>query len=168
MNQYRTHRCGELSEREIGQTVCLAGWLHSCRDHGKLLFIDLRDHAGIVQCVINPNIPAFAVAKDTRVESVVTVTGEVIARGPDWVNKDLPTGKVEVVVKTFEVLSAAEVLPFQVFPENETSEELRLRYRFLDLRRERLHNNIVLRSKVIASLRWRMQEQGFQEFQTPI
>lgn len=168
MNPYRTHFCGQLSEREIGQTVRLSGWLHTCRDHGKLLFIDLRDHHGVVQCVINPNIPAFAVAKDTRVESVVTVTGEVVARGPDWVNEDLATGKIEIVVKTFEVQSAAEVLPFQVNTDSDTSEELRLRYRFLDLRRERLHNNIVLRSQVIASLRRRMIAQGFQEFQTPI
>jgi aspartyl-tRNA synthetase len=169
MNQYRTHHCGELSEREIGQTVRLSGWLHTKRDHGQhLLFIDLRDHAGVVQCVINRDTPAFAVAKDTRDESVLKVTGEVVARGEKRVNPNLPTGRIEVVVKTFEVLSPAEVLPFQVFPENETSEELRLRYRFLDLRRERLHNNIVLRSQVIASLRRRMIEQGFQEFQTPI
>ncbi|MFO7301134.1 MAG: aspartate--tRNA ligase [Acidobacteriota bacterium] len=168
MNPYRTHTCGVLRTEHIDQSVRLAGWVHRKRDHGNLLFIDLRDHYGITQCVVTPESPAFAVAEALRSESVISVAGRVVARDPENVNPSLPTGQVELAVESIDVLSAAEPLPFPVFGTHEIPEELRLRYRFLDLRREKLHANIVLRSNIIASIRRRMQEQGFLEFQTPI
>jgi aspartyl-tRNA synthetase len=165
---YRTHTCGSLRREHVGETVRLAGWVNRKRDHGQLLFVDLRDHYGIAQCVFTPDSNAFTVAETLRLESVIAVRGRVIARTPENVNPTLPTGEVEVVVDDVEVLSAAETLPFQVAGTQEIPEEQRLRYRFLDLRREKLHANIVLRSQVIASIRRRMQAQGFLEFQTPI
>jgi aspartyl-tRNA synthetase len=164
----RTHTCGVLRPDEIGQTVRLAGWVHRKRDHGQLLFIDLRDHYGVTQCVFTPESSAFAGAESVKLESVIAVTGRVIGRTEENINPSLPTGLVEVVVDRFELLSAAETLPFQVAGPQDIPEEQRLRYRFLDLRREKLHANIVLRSLVIASIRRRMQAQGFLEFQTPI
>jgi len=166
--RYRSHTCAVLRPDHIGQTVKLAGWIHSKRDHGGLIFIDLRDHYGVTQCVLTPNSPAFASADAARLESVISVQGKVIGRTKENINPNLPTGRVEVDVDSFEVLSAAELLPFPVAGTQEIPEERRLRYRFLDLRRERIHANIVLRSKVIASIRRRMTEQGFNEFQTPI
>ena len=166
--RYRSHTCAVLRPEHIGQTVKLAGWIHSKRDHGGLIFIDLRDHYGVTQCVLTPNSPAFASADAARLESVISVQGKVIGRTKENINPNLPTGRVEVDVDSFEMLSAAELLPFQVAGTQEIPEERRLRYRFLDLRRERIHANIVLRSKVIASIRRRMTEQGFNEFQTPI
>ena len=157
-----------LRPEHIGQTVRLAGWVHRKRDHGGLLFIDLRDHYGLTQCVFTPDSPAFAVAEAARLESVISVDGKVIGRTEENINPTLPTGGVEVDVEAIEVLSAAETLPFQVSGTQEIPEEQRLRYRFLDLRREKIHANIVLRSKVISSIRRRMTEQGFLEFQTPI
>jgi aspartyl-tRNA synthetase len=157
-----------LRPENIGQSVTLAGWVHRKRDHGQLLFIDLRDHYGVTQCVFTPNSAAFAAAESVRLESVISVTGAVVGRTEENVNPALPTGLVEVTVSALDVLSTAETLPFQVAGTQEIPEEQRLRYRFLDLRREKIHANIVLRSKVISSLRRRMQEQGFLEFQTPI
>jgi aspartyl-tRNA synthetase len=167
-SRYRTHTCGELSMAQVGDVVRLAGWVHRKRDHGGLLFVDLGDHYGITQCVVTRTGAAFAALETVRPESVVTVAGEVRARSPETVNPGLPTGTVEVAVDTVEVLSAADVLPIQVSGGQEYPEELRLRYRFLDLRREHVHRNIVLRSDVIASLRRRMLAQGFLEVQTPI
>ena len=168
MHEYRTHTCAELNKSNVGQTVRLSGWVHRVRDHGGILFIDLRDHHGITQVLADPDSPAFADAERVRAEWVIRVDGEVKARAPELVNPKIPTGEVEVFVRKLEVLSAAEELPLPVFGDQEYPEETRLRYRFLDLRREHLHRNIVLRSKVIASIRQRMTEQGFMEFQTPI
>jgi aspartyl-tRNA synthetase len=168
MHPYRTHTCGALRLTDAGARVRLSGWVHRKRDHGNLLFIDLRDHYGITQCVIDSAHPSFAEAAASRPETVVTVTGELVARTPETVNPALATGEVEVRIAAFAIESRAEVLPMQVAAEHDYGEDLRLRYRFLDLRRERLHSNIVLRSRFIASLRQRMIGEGFLEFQTPI
>ena len=168
MHRYRTHTCGALRAADTGRTVRLSGWVHRKRDHGQLLFVDLRDHYGITQCVIDVSSPLFAAAEALRLESVVTLTGRVAARSEDTVNPNLPTGEVELVIAEFAVQSAAEPLPFPVNTEAEYPEEMRLGYRFLDLRREQVHARIMLRSHVIASIRRRMIEQGFAEFQTPI
>ena len=168
MHAYRTHSCTALRASDVGQTVRLSGWVHRKRDHGNLLFIDLRDHYGLTQIVTDSDSPAFAALERLRVESVVTVTGKVVARSPETVNASLPTGEIEVRAGDVLVQSAAEELPMPVAGEQDYPEDIRLRYRFLDLRRERLHRNIMLRSQVIASLRSRMVEQGFTEFQTPI
>ncbi len=167
-NRYRSHTCAVLRPEHIGQTVKLAGWVHRKRDHGQLLFIDLRDHYGITQCVFTQSSAAFAGAESVRFESVISVTGKVIGRTEENVNPALPTGRIEVDIESIEILSTAETLPFQVAGNQEIPEDQRLRYRFLDLRREKLHANIILRSKVIASIRRRMTESGFLEFQTPI
>jgi aspartyl-tRNA synthetase len=168
MHPYRTQRCGDLRPSHVGGEVRLSGWVHRKRDHGQLLFVDLRDHAGIVQLVFQPGTEAFAGAEAARLESVVTVAGAVVARSPETVNPELATGEVEVRVREFALESPADPLPLQVNAERDYPEDVRLRYRFLDLRRERMQRNIVLRSKIIASLRRRMTEQGFHEFQTPI
>jgi len=168
MHAYRSHNCGELREAQVGETVKLSGWVHRKRDHGNLLFVDLRDHFGITQIVTDVADAAFAALEGIRVESVVTVTGKVVRRSPDVVNPNLPTGQIEIHAEEVLVQSAAQELPLPVFAEPDYPEEIRLRYRYLDLRRERLHANIVLRSQVIASIRRRMIDQGFTEFQTPI
>jgi aspartyl-tRNA synthetase len=168
MHPYRTHTCGALRAEHAGQTARLSGWVHRKRDHGGLLFIDLRDHYGLTQVVIDAGSPLLEQAERLRPESVITVTGTVVRRTPDTVNQKLATGEIELRATELTVLSAAEVLPIQVASDAEFPEELRLRYRFLDLRRERVHRNIVLRSAVIASIRRRMIEAGFIEFQTPI
>ncbi len=168
MHPYRTKTCGELRQKNVGETVRLAGWVHRVRDHGGLLFIDLRDHYGLTQCVADPKSPAFAEAERLKPEWVVRVDGEVVARSPDTVNPNLPTGEVEVRIKSLEILAEAAELPLPVFGEPEYPEETRLKYRFLDLRRERLHRNIMKRQDIIWSLRQRMREAGFFEFQTPI
>jgi aspartyl-tRNA synthetase len=168
MHSYRTHTCAALRTSEVGQTVRISGWVHRKRDHGQLLFIDLRDHYGITQCVTDASKPMFKDVEDTRVESVVTITGRVVKRTPETVNTQIPTGEIEVVIDDFVVQSQAELVPLQVNAQEDAGEETRLRYRFLDLRRERIHKNIILRSKVIASIRRRMIDQGFTEFQTPI
>src|SRR6267143_531833 len=168
MPNLRTHTCGELRREHAGQTVRLSGWLHRKRDHGNLLFLDLRDHYGVTQCVLDGSSPLFKTAEPLRLESVITVGGQVVPRAPAAVNPKLPTGEIELAVAELIVQSSADPLPLQVNSEAEFPEETRLRYRFLDLRREKLHRNIVLRSRVIASLRRRMKEQGFFEFQTPI
>jgi aspartyl-tRNA synthetase len=168
MHLYRTHTCGQLRARDAGMAVRLSGWVHRKRDHGNLLFVDLRDHYGIAQCVADVSSPVFSVLEQARPESVVTVTGKVVMRSADTVNPKLPTGDVELQVADAEVQSAADVLPMQVAGDQEFPEDMRLRYRFLDLRRDKLHANMLLRSRVIASLRRRMTEQGFVEYQTPI
>jgi aspartyl-tRNA synthetase len=165
---YRSHTCGELRETHAGQTVRLAGWVHRKRDHGQLLFVDLRDHYGITQCVVDVTSPVFKDVEGLRLETVVAIGGLVKPRSADTVNAELATGAVEVAIRQVDVLGPAEPLPFPVNADTDTPEELRLRYRFLDLRHERLHRNIVLRSQVIASIRRRMIEQGFTELQTPI
>ncbi len=167
-NKYRTHRNDELRPEQVGRHVRLSGWVHRKRDHGNLLFIDLRDHYGVTQVVFTPNSEAFKSAESVRLESVITVAGKVIARTEENINPTLPTGGVEVVADNLVTLSAAETLPFQIAGTQEIPEEQRLRYRFLDLRRDKIHSNVVLRSKVISSLRRRMVEQGFLEYQTPI
>jgi aspartyl-tRNA synthetase len=168
MHPYRTHTCGELRLDHAGQPARLSGWINRKRDHGNLLFVDLRDHYGLTQCVIDVSSPLFAKVEKARPESVVTVTGRVVKRSDDTINPNLPTGEVELAVDDFNVESAAEQLPMQVYGDTEYPDEIRLRYRFLDLRRERLHNNIILRNKIISSIRRRMIDQGFMEFQTPI
>jgi len=168
MHAYRTQTCGELRKEDVGKTVRLSGWVHRLRDHGGLLFIDLRDHYGLTQAVADPHSPAFKEAERLKPEWVVRIDGEVVARTPETVNPNLPTGGVEVRIKTLEVLSEAKELPLPVFGEPDYPEDTRLRYRFLDLRRESLHANIMKRQAIIWSLRNRMREAGFFEFQTPI
>lgn len=168
MHLYRSHTCGQLRADHVGQTVRLSGWISRKRDHGNLLFVDLRDHYGITQCVIDTDNTHFKTLEGLRVESVVTVTGKVVARTADTVNDRLPTGAIEMQVEELAVQSSADVLPFQVGVPDDAGEEMRLRYRYLDLRREKMQRNIKLRSNVISFLRRKMIEQGFNEFQTPI
>ncbi|GBQ91546.1 aspartate--tRNA ligase [Gluconobacter albidus] len=168
MHPYRTHDCSALREENAGQTVRLSGWVHSKRDHGGLLFIDLRDHYGVTQIVIPSGTDLLEKVERLRVESVITVTGKVVVRHGSQRNANLPTGDVEVLAEALDVRSSAEVLPFQVAGNEHYPEELRLKYRYIDLRRDKMHQNILLRSKVITSLRQRMIAQGFTEFQTPI
>jgi aspartyl-tRNA synthetase len=168
MHAYRTHHCGQLRKDAVGQRVRLSGWVHRRRDHGGLVFLDLRDHYGLTQCVVEPDEAAFAAADSCRSEWVVTVTGPVVARSEDTVNKDLPTGEVEIRIEEITIESAAAELPLPVFGDLEYPEDTRLKYRFLDLRREGLHKNIMQRTKIISSMRRRMQDAGFTEFSTPI
>jgi aspartyl-tRNA synthetase len=168
MHAYRTHNCAELTEPDVGQTVRLSGWIHRKRDHGQLVFIDLRDHFGLTQCVVDSTDASFALVEATRLESVVTITGKVLRRSDDTINTSLPTGYVEVRIEDFTVQSAANTLPLQVNSDEDSGEENRLRYRYLDLRRTRPHDNIMLRSQIIQSIRNRMLAQNFTEFQTPI
>ncbi len=168
MHAYRTHTCGQLRAADVGARVRLSGWVHRKRDHGQLLFVDLRDHYGITQCVVDTSNALFKAIEAARPESVVTITGTVVARSKETVNAKLPTGEIELAAEEFAVQSAAEVLPIQVNQEGDFPEDLRLRYRFLDLRTERMQRNIKLRAGVIASIRRRMIAQGFTEFQTPI
>ena len=168
MHAYRTHTCGALRAGDTGQSVRLSGWINRKRDHGGLVFVDLRDHYGLTQLVFAPETPGFATIERLRAESVIRVDGEVVARTPETVNPNLGTGEVEVRVRAVEVLSEAAELPLPVFGEPEYPEEIRLKHRYLDLRRETLHRNIVLRSKVIHSIRNRMIGQGFLEYQTPV
>jgi aspartyl-tRNA synthetase len=168
MHTYRSHNCGALRASDIGQTVRVAGWCHRIRDHGGVLFIDLRDHYGLVQCVADPDSPAFKAAETLRSEWVVRIDGRVRARPAGTENSEMPTGAIEVFATEIEVLGPAGELPLPVFGDQEYPEETRLKYRFLDLRRERLHANVIKRGQIIDSLRRRMKEQGFFEFQTPI
>ncbi len=168
IHAYRTHTCAELSRSHVGETVRLSGWIHRKRDHGGLLFVDLRDHYGLTQIVFNIDSDVFTQVDRLRAESVVTITGEVVARDSAAVNPNLATGEIEIRALEVSVQSQAQELPMPVFGEAEYPEEIRLKYRYLDLRRERLHANIVLRSNVISSIRKRMIDQGFTEFQTPI
>jgi aspartyl-tRNA synthetase len=168
IHPYRTHKCSELRLDNNEQQARLSGWVHRKRDHGSLLFVDLRDHYGVTQCVVDSSSPLFEKVESVRAESVLTLTGKVVRRSEDTVNRDLPTGEVELSIEEVVEESSADVLPMQVAGEAEFSEDMRLRHRFLDLRRERIHANIVLRSEVISSLRKRMTGLGFLEIQTPI
>jgi aspartyl-tRNA synthetase len=168
MHAYRTHTCGDLRETHVGETVRLSGWCHRIRDHGGVLFIDLRDHYGLTQCVVDPDSPAFKLAETFRAEWVVRLDGEVKRRPEGTDNNDMATGRIEVYVRDAQVLGQAAELPLPVFGDQDYPEETRLKYRFLDLRRERIHNNIMLRGKVVDSMRSRMKDAGFNEFQTPI
>lgn len=168
MHPYRTHTCAELRLSHAGETVRLSGWVHRKRDHGQLLFVDLRDNFGLTQCVIDISSPLFQKLESARNESVITVTGRVIERTAETVNDKLPTGQIEIGVDELTVQSTADMLPLQVNADEDAGEEIRLRYRYLDLRREKMHEKILLRSQVISSIRRRMIEQNFTEFQTPI
>lgn len=168
MHAFRSHNCSQLRAANVGEEVRLSGWIHNVRDHGNLMFVDLRDHFGLTQIVSEEGSDAFKMLDAARKESVITVTGKVAARSDDTVNPNLPTGEVELVAEAVEMQGPAEELPMPVFGEQEYPEDIRLRYRFLDLRREKVHANMMLRSQVISSLRNRMTEQGFTEFQTPI
>ena len=168
MHAYRTHNCGELRKSHVGETVKLSGWLHRRRDHGGVMFIDLRDHYGLTQVVFNPGSPGFETVERLRTESVVSIEGKIVARDASLVNPNLGTGEIELVAGPVDVLSEAAELPLPVFGEPDYPEDIRLKHRYLDLRRETLHKNMILRSNVIASLRSRMIAQGFTEYQTPI
>ncbi|MBI1393415.1 MAG: aspartate--tRNA ligase [Alphaproteobacteria bacterium] len=168
MNAYRSHTCGQLRAASVGEQVTLSGWVHRKRDHGGLLFIDLRDHYGLTQLVVEPEAVFFSDVEKVRQESVVRISGEVIARTGDTINANLPTGEIEVRLSSFELLSAADDLPLPVFGEPDYPEDLRMTHRYLDLRRETLHQNIMLRSKVVGAIRRGMEERGFTDFQTPI
>ena len=168
MTRYRSHNCSELTKSHVGETVKLAGWVHRKRDHGGLVFIDLRDHFGLTQLVVDTDHPAFPQVEAVRNESVISITGTVKERTPDTVNAKMATGEIEIIITDFELLSAADTLPLQVNSDEDSGEETRLRYRYLDLRRARPHANILLRSQIIQSIRNRMVAQNFTEFQTPI
>ena len=168
MHRYRTHTCGALTEADVGNLVRISGWVHRVRDHGGLLFVDVRDHYGLTQIVADPDSPAFRTMETVRAEWVIRIDGVVKARTPETINDKLPTGRIEVFVQDAEVLSQSKELPLPVFGEPDYPEDTRLKYRFLDLRRESLHKNIILRSKIISAMRRRMNEQGFTEYQTPI
>ena len=168
MNKYRTHNCSELGEKDIDKEIHLSGWLHRKRDHGNLLFLDLRDHYGITQCVIENNNKFFPIIEKSKPESVLKISGKVVRRSGDTENSDLKTGKIEVSIKSVEVLSESKELPLPVFGEQDYPEDIRLKYRFIDLRREEMHKNIILRSKVISFIREEMLKLGFLEYQTPI
>ena len=168
MNKFRTHTCAELSDKDIGKNIFLSGWIHRKRDHGNLLFIDLRDHYGVTQCVVENNDKSFPILEKMRPESVVKISGKVVKRSVGTENLDLKTGKVEVSIKEVEILSEASELPIPVFGEQDYPEDLRLKFRFLDLRRFEMQKNIILRSKVISFIRNEMLKLGFLEYQTPI
>ncbi|MCK5844494.1 MAG: aspartate--tRNA ligase [Victivallales bacterium] len=168
MHRYRTHNCGELRKSDVGETVKISGWVHRVRDHGGIIFIDLRDHYGLTQVVVDPQMDFHKSLDHWRPESVLSFTGTLVARSEEATNSKLATGEIEVQAEDMEVLGAAEVIPFQVAQEENSPEAMRLKYRFLDLRREKLHNNILLRSKIIAEVRRLMTEYGFNEYQTPI
>ena len=168
MHKYRTHTCAELNRSHTDETVRLSGWVHRIRDHGGVLFIDLRDHYGITQVLADPDSEVFADVEQLKAEYVICIEGEVRLRDPELVNSKIPTGEIEVFIRKLEILGAAEDLPLPVFGEPDYPEETRLKYRFIDLRRKSLHDRIVLRSKVISWIRKRMESQGFMDFQTPI
>jgi aspartyl-tRNA synthetase len=168
LNKYRTHNCAELTINNIGKQTILSGWIHKKRDHGNLLFIDLRDHYGMTQCVIDNKNEHFSSLEKIKLETVIRIEGEVIARTSETINKELATGSIEVLVKNFNVLGSTKELPLPVFSDQEYSEEIRLKYRYLDLRRKKLHQNIILRCNVISFIRKKMESLGFLEYQTPI
>ncbi len=168
MNKYRTHNCSELTIKNIGKQTILSGWVHKKRDHGNLLFIDLRDHYGITQCIIDNKNEHFSALEKIKLETVIRIEGEVVARTSETINKEHATGSIEVAIKNFNVLGSTKELPLPVFSDQEYSEEIRLKYRYLDLRRKKLHHNIILRSNVISFIRKKMESLGFLEYQTPI
>ena len=168
MNKYRSHNCSELRKKEVGKKVTLSGWINKKRDHGNLLFLDLRDNYGITQCIIDKDNPSFSKLEKTQLETVIKIEGKVVDRSPDTINREIETGEIEVSIENFKILGTCKELPLPVFSDQEYSEEIRLKYRFLDLRRKKIHENIILRSKVISFIRNQMNELGFLEFQTPI
>ena len=168
MNKYRTHNCAELTINNIGKQTILSGWIHKKRDHGNLLFIDLRDHYGMTQCVIDNKNEQFSALEKIKLETVICIEGEVVGRTSETINKELATGSIEILIKNFSVLGSTKELPLPVFSDQEYSEEIRLKYRYLDLRRKKLHQNIILRSNVISFIRKKMESLGFLEYQTPI
>ena len=168
MNKYRTHTCGELSKKDKDQKVFLSGWINKKRDHGNLLFLDLRDNYGITQCVIDKKNKYFISLEKLQLESVIKVIGEVTERSKETVNLEISTGEVEIKIESYELLSDCKELPMPIFSDQEYSEEIRLKYRFLDLRRKKIHENIKLRSRVISFIREKMRDIGFLEYQTPI
>ena len=168
MNKYRTHNCSELNKKHLNKIVMLSGWVHKKRDHGNLLFLDLRDNFGITQCIIDKDNKFFSQLEKIALETVIKIEGNVVARTSETVNNEIPTGEIEIKVNSFEVLGKTKELPMPVFSDQEYAEEIRLKYRFLDLRRKKIHENIILRSKVISFIRNKMQELDFLEFQTPI
>ncbi|MBT8411400.1 MAG: aspartate--tRNA ligase, partial [Octadecabacter sp.] len=168
MHAYRSHTCADLTKDHVGNTVRLSGWVHRVRDHGGVLFIDLRDHYGITQVIADTDSPVFAELEKVRSEWCIRIDGDVLARDESLVNPNLPTGEVEVFIRDMEVLGAAAELPLIVFGDQEYPEETRLKYRYLDLRREKMQDNMKLRSDVVASMRKRMWDSGFREYQTPI
>ena len=168
MNLYRTHNCGELNIDHINKDVYISGWINKKRDHGGLLFVDLRDEYGITQCVINSENPKFKLVENIKLESVIKISGKVVKRSDDTVNNNLPTGEIEILSKDIEILNESEQIPFQVAIDDDAPEDLRLKYRYLDLRRGKKHKNIILRSKIINSIRQKMIDRGFLEIQTPI
>ncbi len=168
MNKYRTHNCNELKDDQVGKSVLLSGWVHKKRDHGNLLFIDLRDNFGLTQCIVDKDNENFSKLEKIPLETVIKVEGKVLKRTLDTINNEIPTGAIEVKIIKFEILGKTRELPLPVFSEQEYAEDIRLKYRFLDLRRKKIHNNIILRSKVISFIRKEMEKLGFNEFQTPI
>ncbi len=168
MNKFRTHNCSELNDKDTGKSISISGWLHRKRDHGNLLFIDLRDHYGLTQCVIENNSPFFSVLEKLKPESVINIKGKVVKREKGTENLELSTGKIEVSIEDLKILSESKELPMPVFGEQNYPEDIRLKYRFLDLRRDEMHKNIILRSKVISFIRSEMLKLGFLEYQTPI
>ncbi len=168
MNIYRSHNCDELRKKDVGKKVLLSGWINKKRDHGNLLFIDLRDNYGITQCIIDKDNQSFSILEKMQLETVIKIEGEVVSRSDETINKEINTGEVEVIIKNFSVLGSCKELPMPIFSDQEYSEEIRLKYRFLDLRRKKIHENIILRSKVISFIRNEMNNLGFLEYQTPI
>ncbi len=168
MNKYRTHNCNELNSKDVDKSVNLSGWVHKKRDHGNLLFLDLRDNYGITQCIVDKDNKNFLTLEKIPLETVVKIEGVVLKRTTETVNKEIPTGDIEIKIKSFEILGETKDLPLPVFTDQEYAEEIRLKYRFLDLRRKKIHSNIILRSKVISFIRKEMEKLGFNEFQTPI
>ena len=168
MNIYRSHNCDELRKKDVGKKVLLSGWINKKRDHGNLLFVDLRDNYGITQCIIDKENQNFSILEKMQLETVIKIDGEVVNRSDETINKDINTGEIEVVIKNFNVLGTCKELPMPIFSDQEYSEEIRLKYRFLDLRRKKIHENIILRSKVISFIRNEMNNLGFLEYQTPI
>ena len=168
MNKYRSHNCNELRKSDVGSKVFLSGWINKKRDHGNLLFLDLRDNYGITQCIIEKENSKFDILEKMQLETVIKIEGKVVNRSSETINKDIETGEVEVAIEKFEVLGTCKELPMPVFSNQEYAEEIRLKYRFLDLRRKKIHENIILRSKVISFIRSEMNKFGFLEYQTPI
>ena len=168
MNKYRSHNCNELRSKDVGKNVILSGWVNKKRDHGNLLFLDLRDNFGMTQCIIDNENLNFRIIEKIQLETVIKINGKVLNRSKETINKDIETGKIEVSIEKFEILGSCKELPMPVFSDQEYSEEIRLKYRFLDLRRKKIHENIILRSKVISFIREEMNKFGFLEFQTPI
>ena len=168
MNKYRSHNCNQLRKKDVGSNVFLSGWINKKRDHGNLLFLDLRDNYGITQCIIDKENSNFEKLENTQLETVIRIDGKVIDRSKETINKDIETGEIEVSINKFDILGTCQELPMPVFSDQEYSEEIRLKYRFLDLRRKKIHENIILRSKVISFIRNEMNKLGFLEFQTPI